>query len=97
MIRSIGLLNQLQQTQKPQGPATSTAEKIAGGFSALFDEVNQEQLKADQMISEMVAGTNKDIPATMVAMEKAETSLRMLMAVRNKMISAYEEISRMPV
>ena len=97
MIRSISTLNSLSQVAKPQNTSGSTAQKIVGGFSAVFNEVNQEQLQADKMISGLVAGTNKNIPGTMVAMEKAETSLKLLMAVRNKMISAYEEISRMPV
>ena len=85
------------QAAKTTGPTASTAQKITSSFGEMFDQVNQDQLDADQNISEMVAGRNKDIAGTMVSMEKAETSLKMLMAVRSKMISAYEEMMRMQI
>lgn len=78
-------------------PAQSAGKKIVSSFQKMFDEVNNEHLKADKMVTEMVAGKNKDISSTMIAMEKADVSARMLMAVRNKIVNAYEEIMRMPV
>lgn len=95
MIRNISQSYTTQITQKANGPTESAAKKMASSFGAMFDAVNQDQLDADHNISEMVAGRNKDIPGTMVSMEKAETSLKMLMAVRSKMIAAYEEVMRM--
>ncbi len=94
MIRVIGGSTAPHQVK---GPVASTASKIVNNFEQMFQEVNQEQLEADTQVRELVAGRSKDIPAAMVSMEKAETSLKMLMAVRNKMISAYEEIQRMQV
>jgi len=92
MIRSIGAIS---PNPVKSSPVVDTGNKIGGSFKAMFDEVNQEQLNADNMIAGMVSGTNKDVPATMIAMEKAETSMKMLMAVRNKMVAAYEETMRM--
>lgn len=94
MIRVIGGSYAPHQVK---GPVASTASKIVNNFEQMFQEVNQEQLEADTQVRELVAGRSKDIPAAMVSMEKAETSLKMLMAVRNKMITAYEEIQRMQV
>ena len=68
-----------------------------GNFEKIFDQVNRDQLVADRRVAEMVAGKDKDIPKTMIAMEKADVSLRLLMAVRNKIVSAYEEIMRMQI
>jgi flagellar hook-basal body complex protein FliE len=95
MIRIVGS-NPVAQSQV-KGPVASTANKIVSNFEQLFNEVNQDQLNADQQIREVVSGRSKDIPAAMVSMEKAETSLKMLMAVRNKMVTAYEEIQRMQI
>ena len=53
--------------------------------------------KADGMAEELIAGTNKNIHGTMLAMEKADISFRLLMQVRNKMVDAYREIMRMQV
>jgi len=33
----------------------------------------------------------------MLALEKADLSLRLLVKVRNKLVQAYEELSRMPM
>jgi flagellar hook-basal body complex protein FliE len=41
-----------------------------------------------------MAGT-KDIHQAMISMEEAHISMRLLIQVRNKVISAYEEIMRM--
>lgn len=76
---------------------TGGAKDIVGGFQEMFDSVNQDQLNAENKISELVAGKNKDIPATMIAMEKAEVSMKMLLAVRGKVVSAYEEMMRMQI
>ncbi len=84
---------QQQDSSTPQ----SAGKKIVSSFSQMFDEANSQHLKAETMMTDMVAGKNKDIAGTMIMMEKADVSSRMLMAVRNKVVSAYEEIMRMPV
>ena len=40
---------------------------------------------------------NKDIHGTMLALEKADLSMRLMLQVRNKLVSAYEEVMRMQV
>jgi flagellar hook-basal body complex protein FliE len=57
-------------------------------------EVNSQLLQADADTREMIAGT-KDIHQAMISMEEAHISMRLLIQVRNKVISAYEEIMRM--
>jgi len=39
----------------------------------------------------------QDIHNTMIAIEKADLTFQLMMQVRNKIISAYEEIMRMQV
>jgi flagellar hook-basal body complex protein FliE len=96
MVRGPSAL--LQQTKIQNEPTPRSAgKKIATSFQQMFDEVNRDKLHADKMVTEMVAGRNKDIAGTVIAMEKADVSTRMLMAVRNKIVNAYEEIMRMPV
>ena len=86
-------------TQKPveKVQPLSAGKQIVSDFQQMFDKVNGDQVTAEQKVSEMVAGRNKDIPGTLIAMEKADVSLRMLMAIRNKIVNAYEEIMRMQV
>ncbi len=57
-------------------------------------QVNQQLLQADEDTREMIAG-KKDIHQAMISIEEAHLSMRLLIQVRNKVISAYEEIMRM--
>jgi flagellar hook-basal body complex protein FliE len=61
------------------------------------DKVNLYQAQADTAIKELVAGRNKNIHETMLTIERADTSLKLMMQVRNKILDAYKEIMRMQV
>lgn len=88
----------IPKSQQQQGPTPDSAgKKIVSSFSQMFDAANVQHLEAEKAVTDMVAGKNKDIAGTMIKMEKADVSSRMLMAVRNKIVTAYEEIMRMPV
>jgi flagellar hook-basal body complex protein FliE len=43
----------------------------------------------------LVKGETKNIHETMIAIEKANVSFNMMIQVRNKLLSAYQEIMRM--
>ena len=48
-------------------------------------------------LNDLATGKQPDIHRTMIAMEKASISFEMLMQIRNKVISAYDKIMRMPI
>jgi len=88
----------------PQSKTTSsTTEETDKGksFSNVLmdsiDKVNNLQKQADTAIDDLVIGDNKDIVQTMITMEKADISFRLMMQVRNKILQAYEEVMRMQV
>lgn len=58
-------------------------------------QVNDAQMQADQAITDLTTGKQQDLHQTMIAIEKASLSFELMMQVRNKIVSAYEEISRM--
>ena len=61
------------------------------------EKVNQQQGEADKAIKELVAGRSKNIHETMLTIERADTSLKLMMQIRNKILDAYKEIMRMQV
>ncbi|MGK0290714.1 MAG: flagellar hook-basal body complex protein FliE [bacterium] len=77
--------------------AKSAAKNFSSSFEKMFDEVNQSQLNADKKMEDLATGKTKDIHGTMIAMEKADVSMKLLMSVRSKLVSSYEEIMRMQV
>jgi flagellar hook-basal body complex protein FliE len=62
-----------------------------------LQKVNQSQLQSDQAIQSFLRGETSDVHTVMIAMEKADLNFRFAMQVRNKVISAYEEVMRMQI
>lgn len=78
-----------------------SADKAAKSFSNVIGDyitdVNSKQ-KASESASELYAsGGNIDVHSVMIAAEKASLSMQLTMQMRNKVLQAYQEISRMPV
>ena len=62
-----------------------------------IDQVNQLQSDADSAIEQLVLGETENVGEVMAALEKADIAFKLLMQIRNKLVDAYEEISRMRV
>jgi flagellar hook-basal body complex protein FliE len=60
-------------------------------------EVNSLQQKADAAVTALATGEKASLHDTMIAMEQADVSFRLMMQVRNKIVEAYQEIMRMQV
>lgn len=92
---------QVEREALKQGLDLGESPKEGGSFSDVLeqslDQVNQLQLNADSAMKEFVAGRTKNIHETMLAIEQADVSLKMMMQVRNKIIEAYREIMKMQV
>lgn len=69
------------------------------GFSETFrgamDELQQLQADADAKTAAVLDGRGMDVHSAMIAVEKADLSFQLMMQVRNKIVSAYQEIARM--
>ena len=70
---------------------------ISRTFEKLLQDVNQQQFNAEAKKIELMVTENKDIHGTMLALEKADLSMRLMLQIRNKLVSAYEEVMRMQV
>ena len=82
-------------------PEKKQLEEPKGSFGDYIKqslkEVNRELVTADQAIEDLTTGRKKDIHGTMIAMQKAEISFELVMQVRNKIFSAYDEIRKMSI
>ncbi|OWU65756.1 MAG: flagellar hook-basal body complex protein FliE [Armatimonadetes bacterium Cent15-Ar3] len=85
------------------GAATQSAGKAQGSDFAqmlmdVIGEVNEAQANAGAVRDDFVAGRRGvEIQDVMMASENASTALQLTMAVRNKVLEAYQELSRMQV
>lgn len=74
-------------------------EVKGGSFSEVLDgalkNLNDSQIKADNTAVQFLAGDIQDIHQVTIAMEEAKLTMQLAVEVRNKVIEAYQEISRM--
>lgn len=97
MERIQALTPNMQLTQ-PVNSAAAQAETSFGELlSTMVTETNQRQQDADQAIQQLHAGGEQGLHEAMIAMEKADISLRYMVQARNKAIEAYQEVMRMQV
>lgn len=93
----------LTQIQPPPTPTKSSGRGPVAdaGFSDVLKEslqsVNATMQQANDLSQGLVSGQHANIHETMIAMEKASVSFRMLTRVQQKALQAYQDIMRMQV
>ena len=63
----------------------------------VLKEVNTAQTDSQKLQNSFNAGQPVEYHDLMIAMEKASTTMQLTLQVRNKLLEAYQEISRMQV
>jgi len=76
-------------------------KNVQSGFgnilSSTIQSTNSAQKAGDVAIEKLMTGEANHLHEIMIAVEEADISLRMLVQMRNKALSAYEEIMRMQI
>jgi flagellar hook-basal body complex protein FliE len=71
----------------------------AGGFASVLSSAVQQvdnlQAMAEQKVTGLLTGNGQDIHAATLAVERASLAFDLMLQVRNKVVSAYQEISRL--
>lgn len=60
-----------------------------------ISKANDIQLGASQATEALMTGQTQNVHQTMVALQEADVSFQLMMQIRNKLVTAYEEIQRM--
>lgn len=92
----------------PIGAVTGAAVAPGGaasgpgtGFQDLFERaisgVENLRQTADQGIERFLAGEGEELHSMVMATQKAELAFELFLQVRNKVVSAYQEIMRMQI
>lgn len=79
----------------------ATTSKVDQSFSNFLgdalEKVNQSENNAEHKINLLTEGKAQNLHDVMIAVEKSEITLKLAVEVRNRAVSAYQEIMRMQV
>ena len=88
-------------TSIPVQPSAAKPADNAAGFGDVLQDALQQvsdlQAQAGDDVQKVLTGEITDVHSAMIAVQKADISFQMMMQVRNKIVSAYQEIMRMQV
>ena len=90
----------INQSAKPQADLTAQAASGGGNFADLLAQnvqgVVDQGKQSDQMALDMVSG-KANVVDMVTALSETEMAIESMVTIRDRVISAYEEIMRMPI
>lgn len=96
-INQIGPLSLSAPKNIDTNPVSISKQGFGDILKSTVAQVNAAQLTGDNAIEKLQTGEAKHLHEVMIAVEEADVSLRMLVQLRNKALTAYEEIMRLQV
>ena len=94
MMDPLGIVSRVNT----QSTGVVRPQQDAGGADfkqELLDEmrkVNEMQQDASKATNDLLTGQRDDLEGVMIATQKADSAFRMLLALRNKVVDAYDEV-----
>jgi flagellar hook-basal body complex protein FliE len=85
-------LDSLSSSSAPQGGA-----EFRSLLNSAIQHVTTSQTNADAAVKSFLSGETDELHSTILATQRADLEFDMFMQVRNKVVSAYQEIMRMQV
>ena len=79
------------------GSSGEAGKSFADTLKEAVSSVNELQKSSDTFAQNVATGKTDDVAGAMIAAEKAEIALRVMVQVRNKIIDAYQEVMKMQV
>lgn len=83
--------------QSDAGAQPLASDDFASVFKTVLASINQSQQQATRVAESFDLGQHQDLAGVMIAQQKARLSFQTTLQVRNKVVSAYQDIMNMPI
>ena len=102
MIESVAnSLGKIAGITPETGPSQSAGAAPASSFADVLknsiSEVSKLQQDATQAVNAVATGQTENVTGVMSAVEKADLAFKTLLAIRSKLMDAYEEIKQIAI
>ena len=99
-IRAADALSAYAQATKQLGPGLEAPTQPTGAFKDLLKDVAADAIQAGRQADKMTAAAvdgEAGVTEVVTALANAEITLQTVVAVRDRVVQAYQEILRMPI
>lgn len=79
------------------GGESGTTSAFHGALKEAISSINDIQVEAGHAVNALATGQSQNIHQAMIALQQADVSFQLMMQIRNKLVTAYEEIQRMQI
>jgi flagellar hook-basal body complex protein FliE len=81
----------------PAGKTTGAAQSFSDVLKNSIDEVSRLQQDASSAVADLTTGKTDNVTGVMTAVEKSDLAFKTLLAIRAKLMDAYDEIKGISV
>src|SRR6188472_3115662 len=82
---------------RPGGAAGGGGASFADALKNSIDEVSRLQQDASKAVEDLATGQTENVTGVMTAIEKSDIAFKTLLAIRGKLMDAYDEIKNISV
>ena len=79
------------------GSVNGTQQPFKNMLLEALDQVNNMQQEADQAVQQLVTGDDVNPAEVLTSLQKADMSFRLMMQIRNKLVSAWQEVNNIRI
>lgn len=98
-MSTINPISPIRPVAVPDLTQVGGASAQPGGFQSVLESivggVEQSQNQAQQTVNSFLNGGNEELHSVALASQRASLEFELFMQVRNKVVSAYQEVMRM--
>jgi len=94
---STDLLTKTSDVSSATKSVSSGIEDVGNSFETILSSLNESQENADSLVNQLALGDNVDLHTVMIGLEENDINFKVAMSIRDKLVSAYQQIMQMQV
>lgn len=96
-INAISSSNASAITGSTTQTASGIVSDVGNTFQEMLESLSETEQASDNLIEQFAAGEDVELHELLIAMEQTDINFRVAINIRDKVVSAYQEIMRMQV
>lgn len=94
---SMSAINNVAGIDSTKKSVGSGIESAGNSFEDILSSLNDSQNNSDGLVNQLATGGDVDLHDVMIGLEENSVNFQVALSIRDKLVSAYQEIMRMNV